>query len=144
MNTFVMVIDDSPTVCNILHVCLSRAGYQVKTFHDGVEALLWLKSPQGLLPGLVFVDIGLPKMDGFEVAHYFNVKPQLQGVVVVMISRRDGVIERLKARLVGAKGYLVKPFKTQEVLAVVASYLGVPALSKREQFPWRKAWVTET
>jgi DNA-binding response OmpR family regulator len=96
MNTFVMVIDDSPTVCNILQVCLSRAGYHVKTFHDGIEALLWLRSPHARLPGLVFLDIGLPKMDGFEVAQYFKVKPQLQGAIVVMISRRDGVIERLK------------------------------------------------
>ena len=143
MNTFVMVIDDSPTVCNILQVCLCRAGYHVKTFHDGVEALLWLQSPKARLPGLAFVDIGLPKMDGLEVAQYFKVKPQLQGVVVVMISRRDGVLERLKARLVGAKAYLVKPFKTQEILAVVASYLGVPAPSEREHFLWRKAWTTD-
>ncbi|MBV9688168.1 MAG: response regulator [Ktedonobacteraceae bacterium] len=123
----VLVIDDSPTVRNIVQVCLSRAGYQAKGFHDGVEALQWLVSPQGYPPTLVFLDIGLPKMDGYEVAQHFKVRPQWKDTVVIMLTRRDGLIERLKARLAGAKGYMVKPFKTQEILAVVAAYPGVPA-----------------
>jgi DNA-binding response OmpR family regulator len=127
-----MVIDDSPTVRSILEACLSRAGYQVKSFHDGVEALLWLGTPQARLPGLVFLDIALPKMDGFEVALHFKSKPQLQDIVIVMLTRRDGVIERLKAKLVGAKGYVVKPFKTQEIMAVVQAYLGAPASSEQD------------
>jgi len=129
----VLVIDDSPTVRNIVQVCLSRAGYQVKGFHDGVEALQWLVSPQGCLPALVFLDIGLPKMDGYEVAQYFKVRPQWKDTVIVMLTRRDGVLERLKARLVGAKGYMVKPFKTQEMLAVAATYLGVPTSNERHR-----------
>ncbi|MBV9688809.1 MAG: response regulator [Ktedonobacteraceae bacterium] len=127
----VMVIDDSPTVRSILEVCLSRAGYQVKSFHDGVEALLWLGSPQARLPELVFLDIGLPKMDGFEVALHLKGRPQLQDTVIVMLTRRDGVIERLKAKLVGAKDYMVKPFKPQQIVAVVQAYLGMPASSER-------------
>jgi DNA-binding response OmpR family regulator len=144
MNSFVMVIDDSPTVRNILEACLSRAGYHVQSFHDGVEALVWLASPQARLPGLVFLDIALPKMDGFEVAQHFKAKPQLQDTVIVMLSRRDGVFEQLKARLVGAKKYLVKPFRTQEILAVVATYLGVPAPSDHADGIGRKAWTTDT
>jgi len=143
MNTFVMVIDDSPTVRNILDVCLSRAGYHVKGFHDGVEALQWLLSPQGRLPGLVFLDIGLPKMDGYEVAQHFIARPQCKDTVIIMISRRDGVIERLKARLVGAKEYVVKPFKTQDILALVATYLGVPAPNEQERSICKKAWTTD-
>jgi len=119
----VLVIDDSPTVRNILEVCLSRAGYQVKSFHDGVEALQWLVSPQACLPRLVFLDIGLPRMDGFEVSHYLKDKPQLKYIVIILISRRDGAIERLRARLVGAQDYIVKPITTQHILAVVQAHL---------------------
>ena len=129
----VMVIDDSPTVRSILEACLSRAGYQVKSFHDGVEALLWLVSPQARVPGLVFLDIGLPRMDGFEVAQHLKAKLQLQDTVIVMLTRRDGVIERLKARLVGAKDYVVKPFKMQQIVEVVQAYLGVAVSGQRDR-----------
>jgi DNA-binding response OmpR family regulator len=144
MNTFVMVIDDSPTVRRILEACLSRAGYHVKGFHDGFEALQWLVSPQGRVPGLVFLDIALPKMDGYEVAQYFKTRPQWKDVVIIILTRRDGVLERLKARLVGAKGYMVKPFKTQDILAMAAAYLGVPAPSEQTRSIGRKAWTSET
>ena len=129
----VMVIDDSPTVRSILEACLSRAGYQVKSFHDGVEALLWLVSPQARVPGLVFLDIGLPRMDGFEVAQHLKAKLQLQDTVIVMLTRRDGVIERLKARLVGAKDYVVKPFKMQQIVEVVQAYLGMAVSGQRDR-----------
>ncbi len=123
---FVIVIDDSPTVCKIVETCLGREGFEVKSFPDGVEAIRWLAGPERCIPALVILDINLPKMDGYEVARRFKTNPWLKETVVVMLTRRDGVIDRLKSRLVGAKEYLVKPFKTQEILAVVESYLGVP------------------
>jgi len=92
----------------------------------------------------VFLDLGLPKMDGFEVAQHFKAKPQLQDTVIVMLSRRDGVLEPLKARLVGVKVYLVKPFKTQDILAVAATYLGVPTPCEHTRPIWRKAWTADT
>ena len=58
MVLFVMVIDDSLVIRKILETCLHRAGYEVKSFEDGVQALLWLKSSEARTPALIFVDLG--------------------------------------------------------------------------------------
>lgn len=125
MNAFVMVIDDSPTICKILETCLHRAGYEVKCFGDGVEALLWLNAAEARTPHLVFVDLSLPKLDGYEVIRLLKARPMLERTVLVIHSRRDGVLDHLKGRLVGAHAYLTKPFKTQQILAVIQTHLGV-------------------
>lgn len=127
MSKFVMVIDDSATVRKIIETCLSREGFQVVGFPDGVEAMKWLTQPQSRIPDLIILDINLPKMDGYEVARRLKSKPQFNNTIIIMLSRRDGVIDRLKGRLAGAKDYLTKPFKTQDVISVIESYLGVPA-----------------
>ena len=127
MSKLVMVIDDSATVRKIVETCLSREGFEVESFQDGVDAIRWLAGPQARVPDLVILDIGLPKMDGYEVARRLKTKPQFSSTVIVMLSRRDGVIDKLKGRLAGAKDYLTKPFKTQELISVIESHLGVPA-----------------
>ena len=66
-------------------------------------------------------------MDGYEVARRLKSKPQLSHTVILMLSRRDGVIDRLKGRLAGAKEYITKPFKTQDMISVIESYVGIPA-----------------
>ncbi len=86
----------------------------------------WLTEPQAHIPNLVLLDIGLPKMDGYEVARRLKTKPQFANTVIIMLSRRDGVIDKLKGRLAGAKDYITKPFKAQEIVSIVESYLGVP------------------
>ncbi len=127
MSKLVMVIDDSTTVRKIIETCLRRQGFQVMGFPDGVEAIRWLMEPASRVPDLVLLDIGLPKMDGYEVARRLKIKPQFSNTVIVMLSRRDGVIDRLKGRLAGAKDYITKPFKTQDIISVTESYLGMPA-----------------
>jgi len=127
MSKLVMVIDDSATVRKIVETCLRREGFDVKSFPDGVEAMRWLTEPEARIPDLVILDIGLPKMDGYEVARRLKTKPQFSGTVIVMLSRRDGMIDKLKGRLAGAKDYLTKPFKTQDLIAVIESHLGAPA-----------------
>ena len=87
-----------------------------------------LTSPRARVPDLVVLDIGLPKMDGYEVARCLKTKPQFNKTVIIMLSRREGLIDRRKGRLAGAKEYITKPFKTQEFIEVVESYLGVPML----------------
>ena len=126
MSKLVMVIDDSTTVRKIIETCLGRQGFQVLGFPDGVEAMRWLMEPTSRVPDLVLLDIGLPKMDGYEVARRLKIKPQFSNTVIVMLSRRDGMIDRLKGRLAGAKDYITKPFKTQDIISVTESYLGVP------------------
>lgn len=127
MSKLVMVIDDSITVRKIIETCLGRQGFQVLGFPDGVEAMRWLMEPTSRIPDLVLLDIGLPKMDGYEVARRLKIKPQFNNTVIVMLSRRDGMIDRLKGRLAGAKDYITKPFKTQDIISITESYLGMPA-----------------
>lgn len=129
MRKFIMVIDDSTTVRKIIETCLGREGYLVQGFPDGVDAMRWLTLPEAQVPDLILLDIGLPKMDGYEVARRLKAKPQFAHTVIVMLSRRDGVIDRLKGRLAGAKDYIPKPFKTQEIIAVIDSHLRAPASS---------------
>jgi twitching motility two-component system response regulator PilG len=125
----IMVIDDSPAIRKIVETCLKREGFTVASFADGVEAMQFLTSPQARVPDLVVLDIGLPKMDGYEVARHLKTKQQFGNTIIVMLSGRDGVIDRLKGRLAGAKDYLTKPFRTQDVMSVIHSHLNVPTLT---------------
>ena len=127
MSKLIMVIDDLTTVRKIIETCLGRQGFQVLGFSDGIEAMRWLMGPTSRVPDLVLLDIGLPKMDGYEVARRLKIKPQFSNTVIVMLSRRDGMIDRLKGRLAGAKDYITKPFKTQDIISITESYLGMPA-----------------
>ena len=123
----VMVIDDSLVIRKIVETCLHRAGYQVRSFPDGVEALRWLNTAEACLPALVLVDLGLPRLDGYEVIRLLKARPALARTVLVIVSRRDGILDRLKGRLVGAHAYLTKPFKTAELMTVVQAHLGETA-----------------
>lgn len=118
----VAVIDDSATICKIIEVALGREGHQVMSFPDGVAALQVLALPHIPAPELVFLDIDLPKLNGYQVLRAFKERPQLAHVPVVMISRYCGVVERLKARLAGAQVFLSKPFTVSQLVAVASNY----------------------
>jgi DNA-binding response OmpR family regulator len=126
MDKLVMIIDDSSTIRTIIATCLRREGFEVVSFPDGIEAMRWLAQPDARIPDVITLDIGLPKLDGYEVARRLKAHPRFHQTVLLMISRRGGVIDRLKSRLAGANAYIVKPFKTREVIAVVEAHVGVP------------------
>ena len=127
MSKLVMIIDDSLTVRKIIETSLKREGFQCVSYEDGIEALRALSEKRHPVPDLVILDIGLPKMDGYEIARRLKTKPQFRDTIIVILTGKDGVMDRLKGRLAGAKGYITKPFRTQDVMAVVHSYLGGPA-----------------
>ncbi len=124
MATCVMVIDDALVVRVILDTCLRRAGYEVRCFEDGLQALGWLNTAGARIPDLIFVDLGLPRLDGYEIIRLLKSKPTLEDTVLVILSGRDGILDRIKGRLVGAHAYLTKPFRTQTILEVVQMHLG--------------------
>jgi twitching motility two-component system response regulator PilG len=128
MSKLVVVIDNSITVCKVLETCLRRAGYEVKSFSDGVLALQWLRSPEARIPDLVLIDVCLPRLDGYQVILHLHVQPIFEQTIFIIITRRDGLIDKLKGRLVGARAYLTKPFKTEQLMQLVQSYLGIPIL----------------
>ncbi len=124
MSALVMVIDDSPTVRKILEVTLRREGMEVVSYPDGIEAFRAITAGQmDRLPALLFLDIELPRMNGFEIARHLRSQSQWDQTVILMISRRDSLIDRLKARLAGTQAYLTKPFTRQVIIDVVNASL---------------------
>jgi twitching motility two-component system response regulator PilG len=125
-HAFVMIIDDSQTVRKIVETALGREGYEVKGFPDGVEAIRWLMTPASRVPRLVILDIGLPKMNGYEIARLLKSKPQFHHTVIMMLTGRDSIVDRFKGRWAGAQTYLTKPVTTQALISAVEAHLGVP------------------
>lgn len=125
MSKRVMIIDDSLTVRKIIETSLKREGIEFASYPDGNEALRALTEGRQAAPDLVLLDISLPKSDGYQVARRLKTKHQCSNTIIIMLSRRDGVLDRLKARLAGSKEYITKPFKTQDIISVVHSHLGL-------------------
>ncbi len=122
MSKLVMVIDDSLTVRKILEVALKREGIDVMTCADGLEALRTLKAQPHLIPDVIFIDICMPQMDGYTVLRLLRTSSRFDATLIVIPSKRDGVMDRLKGRLAGATVYMTKPFKTKEILSVVLQH----------------------
>jgi twitching motility two-component system response regulator PilG len=114
----VVIIDDSMVVRKIVETTFRRAGIDCTSYSDGVEALQALKDWQDDLPDLIFLDIGLPILDGYDVLRLLKTSPDFDRTAVVMLSARDGILDRLKSRLAGARGHITKPFKIQELLSL--------------------------
>jgi DNA-binding response OmpR family regulator len=121
--SFIMIIDDSPTICKILEVTLRRQGYQVMSFQQPVLALHALFQTKDVpFPDLLFVDLILPRLNGFQLIQFLRDHPQSRHLPIIAISRRDGLMDRLRARLAGANEYVTKPFKIQDIVKLVQRY----------------------
>ena len=96
MNPLVIVIDDSLITRKILEVCLHRAGYEVRTFSDAVDVFNWLRTPEAFIPALVFMDIGLPRLDGYALIQRLKARPVFAQTAFVILSGRNGVLDKLK------------------------------------------------
>ncbi|MGB8348548.1 MAG: response regulator [Ktedonobacteraceae bacterium] len=126
MEQYVLIIDDSPTIRAVLEMTARREGYAARSFPDGFTALRWLASPEGQIPALIFLDLTMPRMDGLSVLRYLKSKPALAVVPVIVLTSREGRIDQLKARLVGASEYYSKPLPQQDSVAVLQRYLAPP------------------
>jgi twitching motility two-component system response regulator PilG len=139
MGNLVMVIDDSLTVRKIMETSLKREGFNAISFPDGLQAMQALARGEVPVPDLILLDVGLPKMDGYEVARTFKQKSRLGNTVIIMLSGRDGMFDKLRGRMAGAKEYITKPFKPAEVIAVVRNYLHTepPVVAFPQQYSYR-------
>jgi twitching motility two-component system response regulator PilG len=120
--TVVVVIDDSPTICKILETSLRREGYEVVSYLNPVQALQALFRREVARPDVLLVNLVLPQMNGYEVMRRLRAKPEFKAVPIIAISGREGLLDRLKARLAGANEYVIKPFKTQHIVDLVQKY----------------------
>lgn len=116
-----MVIDDSPTIRRTAEVYLRRAGYDVYAASDGFEALAMVKDHQ---PDIVFVDVIMPRLDGYQTCTLIKKNSRFATTPVIMLSSKDGLFDRARGRVAGSEEYLNKPFTEESLVATVTRYLG--------------------
>lgn len=116
----VMVIDDSQTIRRTAETLLAREGYSVITASDGYEALGKIVDHQ---PHLIFIDIMMPRLDGYQVCALIKGNPKFSATPVIMLSSKDGVFDRARGRIVGSDHYLTKPFTKDEILSAVKAHV---------------------
>ncbi len=116
----ILVIDDEPYILRSLSYLLQREGYTVETAPNGEEGLRRVRS---LRPPLVFLDIMMPHMNGYEVCEQVKQDPALDGTYVIMLSAKGQQIDRERGLLGGADEYMTKPFSPREVAQRVRAIL---------------------
>ena len=116
----IMVVDDSLTVRKITSRLLEREGYTVLTAKDGVDALEQMRDA---LPGVMLVDIEMPRMDGFDLTRNVRGDPRTQAIPIIIISSRTADKHRNQAVSLGVNAFLGKPYQESELLQHVAKYL---------------------
>jgi len=117
----VMVIDDSNTIRHTAETLLNKAGCEVLTATDGFEALAVITDQH---PDIIFVDIMMPRLDGYQTCALIKHNKVFRGTPVIMLSSKDGLFDRARGRIVGSEQYLTKPFTKDELLGAVSNQLG--------------------
>ena len=112
----VMVIDDSKTIRRTAESLLKKAGYEVITATDGFEALAMIADHH---PNIIFVDIMMPRLDGYQTCALIKNNGDFKGTPVIMLSSKDGLFDRARGRIVGSEQYLTKPFTKDELLGAI-------------------------
>ena len=112
----VMVIDDSQTIRRTAETLLTREGYTVITAEDGFEALGKIADHQ---PDIIFIDIMMPRLDGYQACALIKGNPRFSKTPVIMLSSKDGLFDRARGRIVGSDQYLTKPFTKDELVGAV-------------------------
>jgi twitching motility two-component system response regulator PilG len=115
----VLVIDDSNTIRRSAEIFLKQGGYEVLLAEDGFDALSKV-SDHG--PHLIFCDILMPRLDGYQTCAIIKRNPKFSHVPVIMLSSKDGLFDKARGRMVGSEDYLTKPFTKDQLLGVVERY----------------------
>lgn len=111
-----MVIDDSKTIRRTAETLLKKTGCAVITAEDGFEALAKIVEQR---PDIIFVDIMMPRLDGYQTCSLIKNNPLFKQTPVVMLSSKDGLFDRARGRIVGSEQYLTKPFTRDELIDTV-------------------------
>jgi len=116
----VVVIDDSKTIRRTAETLLKKAGCEVITATDGFESLSKVMEYQ---PNIIFVDIMMPRLDGYQTCALIKNNQAFKKIPIVMLSSKDGLFERARSRIVGAEHYMTKPFTREELLNTIKAYV---------------------
>jgi len=117
----VLVIDDSKTIRRTAETLLTKEGCEVHTAIDGFDALAKLADHP---PDIVFVDIMMPRLDGYQTCSLIKHNKTYRAIPVVMLSSKDGLFDRARGRIVGSEHYLTKPFTREELLGAIEQHVG--------------------
>jgi twitching motility two-component system response regulator PilG len=115
----IMVVDDSKTIRRTAETLLQREGFNVITAEDGFEALAKIANQK---PDLIFVDIMMPRLDGYQTCALIKNNAQFKSTPVIMLSSKDGLFDKAKGRIVGSDQYVTKPFSKVELLEAVENH----------------------
>jgi twitching motility two-component system response regulator PilG len=119
----VMIIDDSNTIRRSAEIFLKQSGCTVVLAEDGFDALAKVADTQ---PDVVFCDILMPRLDGYQTCAMIKKSPRFKDTPVVMLSSKDGLFDRARGRMVGSDQYLTKPFTKDSLLKTVSEYARKP------------------
>ena len=117
-----MVIDDSKTIRRTAETLLKKVGCEVVTAVDGFDALAKIADHK---PQIIFVDIMMPRLDGYQTCALIKNNKDFQNTPVIMLSSKDGLFDRAKGRIVGSDQYLTKPFSRDELLGAITQHVSV-------------------
>jgi len=112
----VLVIDDSKTIRRSAENLLTKEGYSVITATDGFDALAKIADSR---PEIIFVDIMMPRLDGYQTCALIKNNSEFKATPVVMLSSKDGLFDKAKGRIVGSDQYITKPFSKEELLGTI-------------------------
>ncbi len=116
----ILVVDDSKTIRRTAETLLAKQGCKVFTAIDGFDALAKIADHH---PDLIFVDIMMPRLDGYQTCSLIKYNKVFKQTPVIMLSSKDGLFDRARGRLVGSEQYLTKPFTKDELLGAITSHI---------------------
>ena len=120
LNVKVMVIDDSKTIRRSAEVLLKKVGCDVVTATDGFEALAKITEHH---PDIIFVDIMMPRLDGYQTCALIKNNQTFKSTPVIMLSSKDSIFDRARGRIVGSEEYLTKPFSKEDLIGAITSHV---------------------
>jgi twitching motility two-component system response regulator PilG len=115
----VLVVDDSNTIRRSAEIFLKQGGHEVLLAEDGFDALAKIND---YLPDIVFCDILMPRLDGYQTCAIIKRNARFANIPVVMLSSKDGVFDKARGRMVGSQEYLTKPFTKDQLLQAVQQF----------------------
>jgi len=115
-----MIVDDSKTIRRTAETLLKKVGCEVVTATDGFDALGKIVDQE---PDIIFVDIMMPRLDGYQTCALIKRNKEFRATPVIMLSSKDGLFDRAKGRIVGSDQYLTKPFSRDELLGAISGHM---------------------
>ncbi|NNE64218.1 MAG: response regulator [Gammaproteobacteria bacterium] len=116
-----MVIDDSKTIRRSAETLLKKVGCEVVTAVDGFEALAKITVHN---PDIIFVDIMMPRLDGYQTCALIKNNQTFKATPVIMLSSKDSIFDRARGRIVGSEEYLTKPFSKDDLIKAITAHVG--------------------